>query len=240
MRVHEVHNPLHQPDEARIEALQIQQTILLQRALPSFWVSMITKASYRKRTLLAVYVCFASQMCSTFTLSQYNPRMYGGLRSDTDQVLQYTVDFIAYAAGMPALSVLISDQMPRHHMMAIGILGTTFCMSIVAALIAVYTTLEALPNPNNSALKGANAMIYIACTWYQLFYEPVQFAFLAEIFPTQIRAIGMTIGVSTIVLVNIMWFQTGPIAFQNIGWKFYLCFAIPMFHLWFHQFVCCA
>lgn len=37
----------------------------------------------------------------------------------------------------------------------------------------------------------------------------------------------MNIGVAGICLMNIIWLQAAPTAFQNIGWKFYLCFIIP-------------
>ncbi|KAK5311535.1 hypothetical protein LTR93_011688 [Exophiala xenobiotica] len=203
-------NRLHQPEEARIESIQITQAIELQKSLPSSWFSLISKTSYRKRTFLAIYVCFAGQMMATFALAQYSPIIYASLGYDTDKVFQYSLGFITYGSGMLCLGGLFVDKLPRHIMMSIGLLGTAFSLAIAAALIAIFTTPEALANPNSSALQAAVAFIYITLTWYQMFYEPVQFAFLAEIFPTQLRA-------------------KGPIAFQKIGWKFYLCFIIPSF-----------
>lgn len=157
----------------------------------------------------------------------HNPTIYGTLGLDTDQVLQYTLGYITFSTGMIYAGVLIIDRIPRHVMMATGLFLGALILSILCALIATYTTPEALATPNHSALRAAVAMVYLASGIYQLFYESVQLAFLAEIFPTQIRAKGVVLGVTVITLVNIMWLQTGPVAFQNIGWKFYLCFCVP-------------
>lgn len=44
-------------------------------------------------------------------------------------------------------------------------------------------------------------------------------------------------GVATICAINIVWLQVAPIAFESIGYKFYLVFCIPGFvaatWLWF-------
>jgi hypothetical protein len=57
-------------------------------------------------------------------------------------------------------------------------------------------------------------------------------------FPNHIRAKGVVVGVATICAINIVWLQVAPIAFEKIGYKFYLVFCIPGFvaatWLWFH------
>jgi hypothetical protein len=220
-------NRLHQSQEARIEVIQIQQAIRLEHTIQSSWSSLITKKSYRKRTILAIYVCITSQMMGTYCIVQYSPIIYSSLGFDLDTVLHYTLGFVTYGSGMLCLGGLFVDKLPRTLMMSIGLFGTAFSLATAAVLIAVYTMPEALANPNAASLRAAVAFIYITLTWYQMFYEPLIFAFLAEIFSTQIRAKGMVLGVTIVALVNILWLQVGPIAFKNIGWKFYLCYIIP-------------
>jgi hypothetical protein len=58
-------------------------------------------------------------------------------------------------------------------------------------------------------------------------FKGTQFAYLGEIFPTHLRAKGVSLGVATISFTNIIWLQAAPTAFLNIGWKFYLVFIIP-------------
>lgn len=54
-----------------------------------------------------------------------------------------------------------------------------------------------------------------------------QFVYLSEIFPTHLRAKGISLGMAGLNVINIVWLQVAPTAFQNIGWKFYLCFIVP-------------
>lgn len=55
----------------------------------------------------------------------------------------------------------------------------------------------------------------------------VQLSYLGEIFPFHLRAKGISLGISGICLLNIIWLQAAPTALKNIGWKYYLCFIIP-------------
>lgn len=54
-----------------------------------------------------------------------------------------------------------------------------------------------------------------------------RFAYLGEIFPTHLRAKGVSLGVAMISFTNIIWLQAAPTAFVTITWKFYLVFIIP-------------
>jgi hypothetical protein len=37
----------------------------------------------------------------------------------------------------------------------------------------------------------------------------------------------MSLGVAMISLMNIIWLQSAPTAFEKIQWRFYLCFIVP-------------
>jgi hypothetical protein len=56
--------------------------------------------------------------------------------------------------------------------------------------------------------------------------EGGQFLYLSEIFPTHLRAKGISLGIAALCAINIVWLQVAPTAFKNIGWKFYLCFIV--------------
>ena len=45
---------LHTPEEAKVEFVQIQKQMEVDRRLPNSYLSMFTKPSYRKRTLIAI------------------------------------------------------------------------------------------------------------------------------------------------------------------------------------------
>jgi len=80
---------------------------------------------------------------------------------------------------------------------------------IEAALVANF-----VPSDNHAALQAAVAMFYI----FQVFYGPcldgTQFTYLAELFPSHLRAKGVSLGTSMISLMNIIWLQSAPTAFE--------------------------
>jgi hypothetical protein len=50
--------------------------------------------------------------------------------------------------------------------------------------------------------------------------------YLSEIFPTHFRAKGISLGIAALCSINIVWLHVAPLAFESIGWKFYLCFIV--------------
>jgi MFS family permease len=64
------------------------------------------------------------------------------------------------------------------------------------------------------------------------FVDASQFVYLSEIFPTQIRSAGVGLGMIGMYLASIILLVAGPIALENISWKFFLVLIIPtFFHL---------
>jgi len=46
------------------------------------------------------------------------------------------------------------------------------------------------------------------------------------LFADRVGDAGMNLCVVGITLMNLIWLQVAPVAFQEIGWKYYLCFII--------------
>lgn len=63
--------------------------------------------------------------------------------------------------------------------------------------------------------------------FFNLTLDGGQIVYLSEIFPTHLRAKGISIGISGLCLINVLWLQVAPIAFVKIGWRFYLCLIVP-------------
>lgn len=253
-------NKLHMPDEARVEAIQIRQSIEFDRHHVSSWWSMVAKKSYRKRTLFAMGMALSIQTSGILVVNNYGPTIYASLGFDTNQQLLYQVGWNVIALGTGFMSFFLIDRFARNRLLAFGVGGCASCLVVVCALVGKYTSPEALKNPNKSALHAVIAFIYLFNCFYQLglgksdpqivpydqrWHKPlthqqtdgVQFCSLGEIFPNHIRAKGVVVGVATICTINIVWLQVAPIAFKSIGWKFYMVFFIPGFiataWLWF-------
>ncbi|ORY01285.1 major facilitator superfamily domain-containing protein [Clohesyomyces aquaticus] len=85
------------------------------------------------------------------------------------------------------------------------------------------------PGQNNSALKAAAVMTFCYISFAQILLDGTRYVYCAEIFPNHLRAKCMTLCMASISLMNVMWLQAAPTAFEKISWKFYLCFIIPAY-----------
>lgn len=232
-------NKLHAPEEARIELQQIRTAIDIDRHLETSWWSMFAKKSYRKRSFLAMGMAASIQTSGILVVNNYGPTIYGSLGFDTNKQLIYQIGWCCTALGTGIMSFFIIDRFRRPTLLSLGVGGCASCLVILCALIGKYASSpEKLEDPNRMALNAAVGMIYLLTAFYQLGLDGVQFAYLGELFPNQIRAKGMVLGIATICGMNIMWLQTAPVAFQEIGWKFYICFFVPGFIaatiIWFY------
>lgn len=88
-------------------------------------------------------------------------------------------------------------------------------------------------------------MLYVYVAMWEIALDGTQFVYVSELFPNHLRAKGLSLALAAFCLVNIVWLQTAPIAFEcvywtqelimmvthnsyrSIGWKFYLVFIIP-------------
>ncbi|KAK7883526.1 hypothetical protein LTR67_011102 [Exophiala xenobiotica] len=218
---------LHTPKEAAVEFVQIRKQMEVDRRLPSSYISMFTKPSYRKRTMIAIALSVAGQFSGILVINNYGPTLYAGLGFDTNLQFLYQGGWITLAFGCGCLSLLFIDHFPRNKFVAFGIAGCMAALIVECALAATYASASALLHPNGPALRAGVAMIYVYVIFYEINLDGVLFAYLGEIFPTHLRAKGMSLGIAAVCLMNIIWLQAAPTAFANIHWRFYLCFIIP-------------
>lgn len=88
-------------------------------------------------------------------------------------------------------------------------------------------------------------MLYVYIVMWEVALDGTQFVYVSELFPNHLRAKGLSLALAAFCLVNIVWLQTAPTAFEyvyltqalitmmtqnsyrSIGWRFYLVFIIP-------------
>ena len=219
---------LHTREEAAVELMQVQHQLEIDQHLESSYWSILTKPSYRKRMFIGVFVTASLQFCGSLVINNYGPIIYGALGFNTEKQFIYQGGWITTAFAGGLLSLLVIDLIPRPKLLGGGILGCLGCLSIEAALVSIYATSRAsLENPNSTALRAAVAVLFVFEAIFATTLDGTQFVYVGEIFPTHLRAKGMSIACAGIAVMNIMWLQVAPTAFATIGWKFYLCFIIP-------------
>ncbi|KIX99564.1 uncharacterized protein Z520_05140 [Fonsecaea multimorphosa CBS 102226] len=219
---------LHAPDEADHELIQIKAQAETEDRLDSSYWALFTKPSYRKRMILAFTTTVSIQFCGPILINNYGPTIYKSLGFSASKQLLYECGWLTLAFGGGLISLYVVDSMPRPVLFAGGITGAQVCLCIEAALVATYATSpESLAHPNESALKAAVAMFYVYIVIFESTLDSGQFVYLGELFPTHLRAKGISFGMAGVNLINIVWLQVAPTAFSTIGWKFYLVLIIP-------------
>jgi hypothetical protein len=125
-----------------------------------------------------------------------------------------------------SLAMLFVDRFSRPKYIAFGMMGCVAAFGAEAGLVGQYSGSD-----NSNALRAGVAMMFVFGVFYSFAIDGPQFCYLTEIFPSHLRAKGVSLGVASFSLTNIIWLQVAPTAFANIGWKFYLCLIIPGFFL---------
>ncbi|KIW18898.1 hypothetical protein PV08_03187 [Exophiala spinifera] len=213
---------LHTPEEAKIEFAQIQTQTEIDKTLPNSYWAMFARRSYRKRTLIGMGTFAAIQTSGVLVINNYGPMIYGSLGYDVNTQIMYAAAWLTLGWGGGCLALLVVDRIPRPKFIGYGLLGCQACLIIEAALVANF-----VGTTNTAALKAAVAMLFLFVFIYEFAMDSAQFVYLGELFPTHLRAKGVSLGCGTLALMNVMWLQVAPTAFKTIGWKFYLCFIIP-------------
>lgn len=219
---------LHPSDEATKELQQIQRQSQIDAQLDSSYWAMLTKPSYRKRSIMGIITTVAVEFCGPIVINNYGPTIYKGLGFSGRKQFVYQGGWLTLALGGGLLSLFVIDAVPRPILLSGGITGSLTCLAVEAALIASYATSPAsLAQPNQSALQAAVAMFYLYIVIFVATLAGTQFVYLGELFPTHLRAKGISLGVAGINLINVVFLQSAPTAFATIGWKYYLIFIIP-------------
>jgi hypothetical protein len=151
----------HEHLYARTEFYQIQKQIAIDRALPTSWVHIFKKASYRKRALLAVGTTAIIQCSGVLVINNYGPTLYKNLGFSPEQQLLYPAAWLTFALGCNIIGCVLIDRFPRPKFLSIGVLGCMACLIVEAALVANF-----VPSNNHAALQAAVAMFFI----FQVFY----------------------------------------------------------------------
>ena len=88
------------------------------------------------------------------------------------------------------------------------------CLIILAALVASIT-----PEANWGILKAAVAFIFIYAFFWSGVLSGTQFIYCGELFPSHLRAKGLSLGVSGINLANILFLTVAPVAFRCVQYS---------------------
>ncbi|KAK0387729.1 hypothetical protein NLU13_3974 [Sarocladium strictum] len=215
---------LHTPEEVEVEFVQIRTQVEIDRTLPSSYWAMFANKNYRKRTIIGMGTFASIQTSGILVINNYGPMIYGALGFGLETQILYAAAWLTLGWGGGCVALLVVDKIPRPKFIGYGLIACQVCLIIEAALVANFAGSD-----NKAALRACVAMLFLFVFIYEFALDSAQFVYLGELFPTHIRAKGVSLGCGTLALMNVMWLSVAPTAFEAIGWKFYLCFIIPGF-----------
>lgn len=100
-------------------------------------------------------------------------------------------------------------------------------IGIVCVLIGESIVLSLLEKKSSFTLSAvAIFFLFGHIAFYSSCIDATTYIYAAEIFPTHLRAIGISASLSGLFLASLTFTQAATSAFSSIGWKYYLVFVV--------------
>jgi MFS family permease len=109
----------------------------------------------------------------------------------------------------------------------------------IVALIGECITVSIFQKTGHrSAASAAVFFLFLHIACFSSSVDATSYIYASEIFPTPVRAKGLSFSISGLFIATIIFLQCAPTAFDQIGWKYYLVFicvtTVIFFIIWFY------
>ncbi|KAJ4668399.1 hypothetical protein ABEF93_007357 [Exophiala dermatitidis] len=126
-----------------------------------------------------------------------------------------------WAAFMNFVNAMLLDKVGRIPIMVVGQIGCSISVAGFTACLARYG------GTDNKLGNGFGVFfLYLFVTFFGGSMDASSYVYSSEIFPTSVRAQGAGFSVSGLFCFSLIYTMCAPVAFNNIGWKYYLIFII--------------
>ncbi|KAK9235256.1 general substrate transporter [Lipomyces kononenkoae] len=202
------------------EFLQMKEQIRHDMSLKATGIkTLLTKKGNRKRLAISVAVQAFTQLTGVNVMNYYQTDLYKGLGITGHTVLLLSGIFGLDGPTFNFLGILTVDSWGRKRTLWI----TNIAMALSIVCVMVFTAV--FQQSNNQVGKGfAIAFLFIFSAIYSFGYNSIHYIYVPEIMSQEVRAIGTAFAVEVNVVINIILNQVSPIAFANIGWRYYSVF----------------
>ncbi|KIP07315.1 hypothetical protein PHLGIDRAFT_127752 [Phlebiopsis gigantea 11061_1 CR5-6] len=186
------------------------------------WVQLFTNKSNLRRLFLGVALQFSVQMTGVSVIQYYSPQIFASIGIDTSTTLGLQSGNSVIALIGEGLCIWFIDRLGRRGPLvwANAISGFTFVIGTI--LIKLFPA----GSDNHNASRAFVAMTWLFNLVFSSGIGPLSWAIPVEMFNNATRAKATAITSSAAWISNFMIAQVSPPAFANIGWKYYLVFAI--------------
>ncbi|KFZ14885.1 hypothetical protein V501_03002 [Pseudogymnoascus sp. VKM F-4519 (FW-2642)] len=190
------------------------------------WTDIVKNPSWRRRLVLGCSIQAFGQLSGINVINYYGPRIYESLGISTSGALMITGINGTTGIVENTIILLLIDKIGRIWPITIGAFGMAGCMLTNAILNKKFPANAT--NPNSNALRAQVGMNFV----FQLAFQSlgcISWIYPAEIFPTEIRALGTSLAALTNWTLSLIFAQCSPIALSSIGFNyFYFFFAFNL------------
>ncbi|TLD30835.1 hypothetical protein PspLS_01793 [Pyricularia sp. CBS 133598] len=205
--------------EAEYTKMHEQLMIEEKRKTGARWGVLFTRR-YIRRTLLGCLIVNMTKLSGSNIIQNYQTLMYNALGYKGNQVLliQALYGFMALVAQLISI-FSISDHWARRPTVIGGEATLVGILCVLTGLSAAYPDDR---NPDGS--RAGVAFIFMFAFAYSFFFNSVVWVLVAEIFPLDVRGVGVGFSVFSQAVTAIWLSFAASIAFDSISWKFYFVF----------------
>ncbi|RPD75600.1 general substrate transporter [Lentinus tigrinus ALCF2SS1-7] len=186
------------------------------------WAQLFLVKSNFRRLLLGVAIQFSIQLTGVSVIQYYAPLIFESIGIDTSTTLGLQSGNSVIALIGEACCIWFIDRLGRRGPFIWGnaLSGLTFVIGTI--IIAVYPA----STNNHNASRAFVAMTWLFNLVFSSCLGPLSWAIPVEMFNSATRARATAITSSAAWISNFMIAQVSPIAFDRVGWKYYIVFAI--------------
>ncbi|KIX09803.1 uncharacterized protein Z518_00884 [Rhinocladiella mackenziei CBS 650.93] len=152
---------------------------------------------YRQRLGIGFIMMVGAQTTGTQIINNYGPLLYANLGFDTVRQLIIQAGWISVSPFGNWLNALTMDRVGRVKMLIIE-------------------------HGGRGAASAAVFFLFLHVALYASTIDATSYIYASEIFPTPVRAKGLSLSISGLFLSALALLQGAPTGFANIGWKYYL------------------
>ncbi|KAK5074469.1 hypothetical protein LTR70_005771 [Exophiala xenobiotica] len=213
-RIH--HDPEDEDDtSAQAEYTQIVRQTEKDKEVKAGYIEMFKNPSWRKRTLLAIFIQFAAQSTGILGIANYLVLIFTSLGMSGSMPLVVYAVYTTVGIICVLIAIATVDKVGRRTMFLIG-----FPSLAVILLIEGVLQWQYLGTDNKPGLAGCVFVIFIYIVVFQTVDGP-SFIWMAEIFPTNIRGRGIGLGFFSYFVGAITYSTPSALAFNNIKYRMY-------------------
>lgn len=221
-----LHCSIEDPEgrEARREFYQMRKQLELERSIRAEVGSfeVFRTASNRKRALFAFGLMFGNMLTGVLVITNYGVILYEQVGLSGYMPLLLSGVWVLLTLPGNIFTALYVDKIGRRKLLLTGLAGCCISNIFECTLLARY-----LGTDNKAGLYGAIFFIFFFVIWWCSCLDATQYLYIAEIFPSPIRSQGTAVGIAGLFCGTIVVLVAGPIALDDIAWKFYLVLIVP-------------